>query len=178
MKQFLSKKAAMTTLLGCALTSPFGAAKADAKADGDRGIEEYANGNLIESIQLLEKSANEGYVRAQVFLAYILDQGEQDLQAFHWYQRAAESSDPAGLFGLGSMYAKGEGTEKNPILAGILIRQAARLDHMEAMRAYAYALENGNLGFPQDHAGAAEWFVKAAAAGDQVSMRRLMEAKK
>jgi len=149
---------------------------ADAKTDGDKGIAEYRNGNLIEGMLLLESSAKKGYVPAQVTLAYILDQGEQDSEAFHWYQQAANNNNPAGLFGLGSMYAKGEGTSPDPQKAGQLIKQSALLNHLPAMRAYANALEYGQLGFSQNNTAAAKWYLKAANAGDGVSMRRLRNA--
>jgi len=149
---------------------------ADAKTDGDKGIAEYRNGNLIEGMLLLETSAKKGYVPAQVTLAYILDQGEQDSEAFHWYQQAANNNNPAGLFGLGSMYAKGEGTSLDPQKAGQLIKQSALLNHLPAMRAYANALEYGQLGFSQNNTAAAKWYLKAANAGDGVSMRRLRNA--
>ena len=109
-------------------------------------------------------------------LAYILDISERDEEAFNWYQQAADSNDPAGIFGLGNMYAKGEGTARDPQQAGQLTRRAAEMAHAPAMRAYAYALENGTLGFTRDDAAAVEWFQKAAEAGDQVSMRRLKDA--
>jgi len=149
---------------------------ADAKTDGDKGIEEYRNGNLIEAMNLLEKSAVKGYTPAQVTLAYILDQAEQDNEAFHWYQQSANLNHPAGLFGLAGMYAKGEGTDKNLPKAGQLIKQSALLKHLPAMRAYAYALEYGQLGFSQNNLAAAEWYLKAANSGDEVSMRRLRNA--
>jgi len=149
---------------------------ADAKTDGDKGIEEFRNGNLIEAMRLLEISAEQGYVPAQVTLAYILDQAEQNSEAFHWYQQSANINHPAGLFGLAGMYAKGEGTDKNSPKAGQLIKQSALLNHLPAMRAYANALEYGQLGFSQSNAAAAEWYLKAANSGDRVSMRRLRNA--
>jgi len=160
----------------CFLTLPSSLVLADAKTDGDKGIAEYRNGNLIEGMLLLETSAKKGYVPAQVTLAYILDQAEQDSEAFHWYQESAKLNHPAGLFGLAGMYAKGEGTDKNSQKAGQLIKQSALLNHMLAMRAYAHALEYGQLGFSQNNTAAAEWYLKAANAGDGVSMRRLRNA--
>jgi len=160
----------------CLLVVQYSSLQADAKIDGDKGIEEFRNGNLIEAMQLLEKSAAQGYTPAQVTLAYILDISEQDAEAYQWYQQAADNGDPAGLFGLGSMYAKGEGTSKDPHQAGQLIKRSALLNHLPAMRAYASALEYGQLGFEQDHAAAAEWFLKAADAGDSTAMRRLKDA--
>jgi len=151
---------------------------ADAKTDGDKGIAEYRKGNLITSIQLLEKSAVAGYPPAQVTLAYIYDQSENNDAAFHWYQQAANSKDASGLYGLGNMYAKGEGTEKNSARAGQLILQSAQLDYLPAIRTYAFALENGQLGFDSNPATAANWYLRAAELGDGVSMRRLRDAYK
>ena len=164
------------TFLFCFLLLSSSLVLADAKTDGDKGIEEFRNGNLIEAMLLLESSAEKGYVPAQVTLAYILDQGEQNIEAFHWYQQAANLNHPAGLFGLAGMYAKGEGTDKNSQKAGQLIKQSALLNHMPAMRAYANALEYGQLGFSQNNAAAAGWYLKAANSGDAVSMRRLRNA--
>ena len=149
---------------------------ADARTDGDRGIEEYRKGNLIEGMQLLEKSAAKGYAPAQTTLAYILDAAEKDAEALYWYQQAADNNDAAGLFGLGRMHAKGEGTVKDPIKGGQLIKQAAQLDHVEAMRIYADALEHGQLGFEPDHDRAMEWYLKAASLGEQNAMQRIKRA--
>ena len=157
------------------LTAP-ATLRADARADGEKGILEYKKGNLIEAMQLLEKSAAEGYAPAQTTFAFILDLGENDAQAVHWYRQAADRNDAGGLYGLGGMYAKGEGVEKDPIKAGQLIKQAAQLDHAEAMRYYAKALESGNLGFDAAPRLAAEWYQKAAERGDKPSMHRLKQA--
>ena len=149
---------------------------ADARSDGERGIAEYRQGNLIEAMEWLRKSATAGYTPAQTTLAFILDAAEDDEAAFRWYQEAADKNDAEGLFGLGSMYAKGEGTEKDSARAGELIRQAAELEHLQAMRVYANALELGQLGFAADPGEAAAWYLKAANLGDVVSMQRLKDA--
>lgn len=149
---------------------------ADAKTDGERGIEAYRKGNLIEGMTLLKKSAQAGYAPAQSMFAYILDKSEDNEQAFHWYQEAAAQRDPAGLFGLGTLYANGEGTEKQPARAADLFERAARLGHMPAMRAYASALEHGLLGLPRDAEQAVHWYTQAAQHGDSVAARRLRDA--
>lgn len=150
--------------------------RADARSDGDLGIAEYRKGNLIEAMLLLEKSAQQGYIPAQTTLAFILDSAERDVEAFHWYQQAAEGQDSSGLFGLAGMYAKGEGTDRDPRKAGQLIQQAAQLEHVEAMRVYAHALEHGQLGFESSPQSAAKWYLKAAELGDVISMQRLKKA--
>ena len=152
------------------------AAMADAQSDGEKGIEEYRQGNLIEGMHLLHSSAKQGYAPAQVTLAFILDQAEQDREAVHWYQQAADQNNVRGIFGLGTMYAKGEGVEKDPPKAGQLIEKAARMDYLPAMLEFANALEFGQLGFESSQSEAVSWYLKAAEAGDDVSMRRLRDA--
>lgn len=169
-------RSTLVALTLCLLSAWLSPVAADAETDGDRGIAEYRQGNLITAIRLLESSARAGYVPAQVTLAYILDQAEDNRTALHWYRQAARSGDAEALFALGGMYAKGEGTEANPLEAGRLIRNAAELGHVQAMRAYAFALEHGDLGFSHHGAGALDWYRRAAERGDPVSMRRLRDA--
>ena len=177
MKTCKNKRISVALMLTfCLLMNHSSLALADAKADGDKGIAEFKNGNLIESMRLLEKSAEAGYAPAQVTLAYILDQSERNSEAFKWYQQAADANDAAGLLGLGGMYAKGEGTTADPQKAGRLIERSALQNHLPGMRAYAHALEYGQLGFVPDGSAAAEWYLKAANAGDGVSMQRLKDA--
>ena len=149
---------------------------ADARSDGERGIAEYRQGNLIEAMEWLHKSAKAGYTPAQTTLAFILDAAENDEAAFRWYSEAAENNDAEGLFGLGTMYAKGEGTAKDPGKAGELIRRAAELEHLQAMRVYAHSLEHGMLGYTASPNEAADWYLKAANLGDATSMQRLKKA--
>ena len=151
-------------------------AQADAKTDGDKGIAEYRQGNMIVAMQLLQKSSEQGYAPAQVTLAFIMDKAEQDKEAFRLYEAAAEQNHAGGIFGLGNMYAKGEGTEKDHIEAGRLIEQSAQLGHIPAMRAYANAQEYGQLGFSRSNSSAAMWYLKAANVGDDVAMQRLKKA--
>ena len=169
----IARRAIFAACLLCSVQSPL---LADAQTDGERGIEAYEQGRLIEAMELLERAAQGGYTPAQVLLAFIQDAAENNNEAFEWYRQAAEAGDVEGIFGLGSMYAKGEGVERDPLEAGRLIRRAAEMDHLLAMRAYAYALEEGSLGFASDHAAAVEWFRLAAQAGDPVAMNRLRDA--
>lgn len=149
---------------------------ADPETDGERGIAEYRQGNLITAIRLLESSARAGYVPAQVTLAYIFDQAEENRTALHWYRQAARRGDAEAMFALSEMYARGEGTDANPLEAGRLLRRAAELGHLRAMRAYAFVLEHGELGFSRHDNGALDWYRRAAEHGDPVAMRRLRDA--
>jgi TPR repeat protein len=119
----IARRAIFAACLLGALQSPL---LADAQTDGERGIEAYQQGRLIEAMELLESAAQGGYAPAQVMLAFIQDAAENDNEAFEWYRRAAEAGDAAGIYGLGIMYAKGEGVERDPVEAGRLIRPRAK----------------------------------------------------
>jgi hypothetical protein len=140
---------------------------------GEKGIQAFAQGNLIQAMDLLDQAAQEGYAPAQSTLAYILDKADDDERAFKLFQQAAEQNHAAGQYGLGGMYAKGEGVEKNPGLAGEWIKKSAMQSYQLAMRDLAHALEKGELGFEPDISGALRWFNECSDAGDTVCKRRL-----
>ncbi len=144
----------------------------------EKGSIAYQQGNLIQAMSHFEHAAKAGYAPSQTTLAYILDQAEEDKRAFELFKQAAEKNYAAAQFGLGNMYAKGEGTEKNQIVAGILIKKSATQQHTPAMRAYAYALEFGHLGFSKNPDLAFHWYQLCSAAGDPVCSRRLLQVYK
>jgi hypothetical protein len=143
---------------------------------GEKGIEAFRQGNLILAMDLLNRSAEKGYAPAQTTLAYILDQSEEDDHAFKLFEQAAKQEYAAAQFGLGNMYAKGEGVQQNPMIAGQWIKKSAEQNHPPAMRAYAFALEYGNLGFDMNSAQALHWYHLCNDAGDSVCTRRLVQA--
>ncbi len=143
-----------------------------------KGSIAYQQGNLIQAMSHFELAAKAGYAPSQTTLAYILDQAEENKRAFKLFKQAAKKNYAAAQFGLGNMYAKGEGTSKNITLAGILIKKSATQNHIPAMRAYAYALEFGNLGFTKNHDLAFHWYQLCSTAGDPVCSRRLLQVYK
>jgi len=154
------------------------AAEPDYVEHGKQGIEAFRVGNLIQAMDLLSRSAEKGYAPAQATLAYILDKSEQDDAAFRLFQQAADQNYAEGQYGLGSMYAKGEGTEADPVKAGELIRLSAMQKYMPAVRAYAKALESGNLGLARNPAQAVENYQLCHEQGDSVCTHRLAQAYK
>ena len=166
----------LVSLLGLLMVMPSSTLLADAQSDGERGISLYRQGNLIESMHLLNAAAEKGYAPAQAVLAHIYDQSEEDEKAVSLYQEAASVKNPEGLFGLGSMYLKGEGVAKDPRRAAELILEAATLSHSPAMRVVAHAYESGLMGLVVNQAEALRWYTGAAEAGDHTSIQRLIRA--
>jgi TPR repeat protein len=143
---------------------------------GERGIAEYIAGNLMDGMELLYQAAEAGYAPAQARLGYILDQSEENEEAFSWFEKAAMQENAEGLHGLGSMYAKGEGTESNPEEAFRLMLKAANLNYLPAMRVCATAYEQGEFKLDIDNAKALIWLTRAADLGDASSINRLANA--
>ena len=153
-----------------------GSTFASPEEDGTKGIREYELGNMIDGMELMYKSADAGYAPAQAKLGYILDQSEENKKAVIWFRKAAEQGNMDGQYGLGIMYAKGDGVEKTFFLAIRWIKKAADQGHLLAMRTYATALENGELGVSKDEDETIRWLKKAADQGDAISIRRLAQA--
>ena len=91
------------------------------------------------------------------------------------YRASAEQGHPAGQFGLGEMYAKGEGVERDFDAAVEWFMMAAVGGHAQARRVLASAYETGDLGRDVDPAEALRWLTLAADNGDATAMQRLVK---
>lgn len=143
---------------------------------GEKGIEAFKEGRLIEAMGLLQQSADKGYAPAQASLAFILDSSEEDKAAFELYKKSALQQYPPGQYGLSTMYMKGEGVSANQVIAGRWMKLSARQGHVPAMRAIALAYEYGTLGIDKDLSMASEWFHECHDKGDMSCSRRLSRA--
>jgi hypothetical protein len=133
------------------------AAIADAEQDLQSGIDAFNQGDVSAAIALYRVAADAGLAEAQVRLAYILDYSEDNDGAVTWYRAAAQQGNADGQFGLGEMYAKGEGIERDLAKAYEYIELAAERGHQRAIRVLSQAYENGGLGQRADPERAAYW---------------------
>lgn len=131
--------------------------------DTEQAETEFARGNLVLSLALWKKAAEQGYAPAQARLGDMLDVSEEDEQAVSWYRKAAAQGNAAGQYGLGEMLAKGEGVKPDPAQARDTIRRAAEQGHLPAVIAMREIYKNGTLGMSTDPALSAEWDAKAKA---------------
>lgn len=146
-------------LLG--LVAPF--ALAGPEQETELAVKEYARGDLVASMALWRKAANAGYAPAQVWLGDILDKAEEDPEAVEWYRKAAAQGSTAGEFGLGQMYAKGEGVKKDLEEARTHILRAAEKSYLPAVTMMMEAYRGGSLGVTRDLAQADSWEAKLVA---------------
>ncbi|MES2149420.1 MAG: tetratricopeptide repeat protein [Pseudomonadota bacterium] len=151
------------TLAALCLASAAPWALADAAEDSAKAEQEFARGDLIAAIALWTRAAGQGYAPAQARLGDILDKSEDDEDAVDWYRKAAAQNNAAGIYGLGQMYAKGEGVPKDLAQARDLTLRAAKLEHVPAIATLMDALRSGGLGFAVNKAEADAWEVKLIA---------------
>lgn len=147
--------------------------------DYQRGLRAFRTGDLVQATSALRPAASAGYAPAQVLLASILDQAEFDEEALLWFRKAAEQGDPAGEFGVGSMYLAGEGVKQDPVEAYAWILRAGEKNHEQATIAMASAYlraERGELSPGPEPARAGEWLQKAAALDYLPALEALAQA--
>jgi TPR repeat protein len=121
------------------------------------GFEAYNRGDVVAAMMHYENAANAGSADGQARLAWVLDQSEQNEDAVRWYRAAAEQGYPDGYYGLGEMYAKGEGVEQDGEKAVENFTLAAENGHAQAMRVLISAYEKGELGLEADSVRADYW---------------------
>lgn len=138
-------------------------ALAGPEQDTELAEKEFARGDLVASMALWRKAAQQGYAPAQVRLADILDKAEEDVEAADWYRKAAEQGNAAGEYGLGQMYLKGEGVKKDIGQARLYILRAAEKNDLLAVVLMMSAYRTGGLGLAIDHAQADAWEAKVMA---------------
>ena len=142
------------------LITPF--ALAGPEQDTELAEKEFARGDLVASLALWTKAAQQGYAPAQTRLGDILDKAEEDADAVEWYRKAAAQGNAAGEYGLGQMYAKGEGVGKDLVQARFFNLRAAEKGHLFAVELMMEAYRTGGLGLPVDKTQADAWEVKVS----------------
>ena len=140
------------------------------------GSQAYRGGDVVQAMARLKASADAGYAPAQSLLGYILNQAEFNDEAVAYYRKAAAQGDAEGEFGLGSMYAAGEGVKRDPAEARKWITRAAEKGHVPAVRLLAQGYIKGELGIDEAERGSADalrWVRRAADAGDAPALEQL-----
>jgi hypothetical protein len=92
-----------------------------------------------------QKSASQGFAKAQFNLALMFDQGEgtppDKTEAFKWYCRAAEKGFSAAQLNLGLIYRRGIGVERDEQLARAWLSKAATSEDTSIAQRAKTALE-------------------------------------
>lgn len=134
--------------------------------DEQAGIDAFNQGDLINAMAYFERAADGGSALAQTRLAWILDGANDDERAVEMYRAAAEQGYAPGMHGLGEMYAKGEGVDKDFEQAVAWFTKAAEAGHAKALRLLIGAYESGELGLAPNPEKARHYRDKLAQTGD------------
>ena len=135
-------------------------ALAGAAEDADQAEKEFARGNLVTALSLWRKAAESGHAIAQARLGDVLDKADEDDEAVKWYRKSADQGEPAGEFGLGGMYTKGEGVKQDYAQALKYIGSAAGKGYLPAMVVMRDIYKNGSHEQQPDKAKFDEWDAK------------------
>ena len=160
-------RARMLAWAGAAAIAFCSALAHGATADEDfrTGLRSYQSGDMIGAMATLRKPADQGHAAAQALLAEILDRADYNEEAVAYYRKAADQGHPEGEYGLGTMYASGEGVKKDLVVARTWFTKAAEKGHTGAINTVAQAYISGGLGLDEktrsDPAGL-QWIRKAA----------------
>ena len=157
------KRAVTLTAVAFALSTAAYAAPAD--DDYRAGLKAYQGGDFLGAMTLLRKPADGGHAASQALLAEILDKSEYDDQAVAYYRKSAAQGHPDGEFGLGTMYANGEGVKRDLNEARAWIAKAAEKGHVQATNTLAHAYMTGGLALDEQSRSspaALTWIRKAA----------------
>ena len=151
---------------------------ADPAADYRQGVDAYYRGDLPLAMRLLRSASESGDGKASAFLGGVLDIAEEDQEAVLMYRRAVDLGAIEGAYGLGTMYAKGEGVEQDPGKAVEWLTQAAEAGHGEAAMVLGEAYLAGDLGLVADREQALAWLQRGSDAGYKPAGERLLQVRK
>lgn len=155
------------------IVSDTDAAQYTVLSDAER---EFARGDVVAAMTLLREPASQGFVPAQVLLAYYLDYAEEDEDALRWYLAAAEAGNAEAQFKLGKLYATGEGTSKNPQLAMSWFLRSGEQGYPAAIRMLANSFELGGELSRISYEQAVKWLEVGVQQEDVWSINRLARA--
>ena len=121
------------------------------------------------AVELFEKAAAAGHVRAQINLGILYMRGQgvpADLiQARAWLEKAAAGGDPQALYTLGRALSESAGQAvADPVRAADLYRRAAEKGNALAGLRYGLALSEGS-GVKRDPVAAQRWLMQAQESG-------------
>jgi len=153
-------------------------AYADIAEDHVKAIKMWEIGNVVDAMTQLTATAEKGYAPSQVWLATIMDQAQQDEDAVKWFRKAADQGEAAGEYGLGLMYAKGEGIKQDYAKALEYVTRAAEKDYSDAVFALAAVYAQGGYGMQPNAEKAEFWNARAKALAPKEEPRQESGKKK
>lgn len=150
-----------------------GRAMADPEADYQAGLKYYLSEDLIEAMSLLQRAADAGHVKAQYLHGYILNKAGEDKTALSYYHKAAAAGNAEAMAAIGTMYAGGDGVEKDHGEAVSWYHKAADAGHNPSLLVLGTAYFEGKLGLETRAEYGKSLLKKAADAGYEAAKLQL-----
>ena len=134
----------------------------------DRGMNALkgtgASHNTIDGVELIRRSAELGYVPAEVVTGYFYDTGTnttaQPGEAMRWYAKAADQDDRLADWLLGRLYYSGSGAPRDIDRAASYLKKAA--ERGDPFAQYLLGMIDAER---HNYSNAVTWFRKAAEQG-------------
>ncbi|MCG3659941.1 tetratricopeptide repeat-containing protein [Aliarcobacter butzleri] len=143
--------------------------KEDAKSQYELGKIYRKNGEYIKAFEYFQKSANQGYDKAEFILGYMYSHGEgieKDYQkAIQWYEKSANQNNSNAQFNLATMYSHGEGIEKDYQKAIEWYEKSANQNNSNAQSNLGNMYRDAE-GVAKDIQKAIQWYEKSANQGN------------
>jgi uncharacterized protein len=137
---------------------------------GRLGLDNRGQITLVETQSFLARAADLGRTDAASLLGgALLDArfGTRDANgAARWLKSAADGGDAEAAYMLALLKIEGDGVPQDRASGLEFLKQAANKNHPAAMADYGLMLYQGKTGEAPSKGGAANWFAKAAKAGD------------
>ena len=136
----------------------------------------YRKGDYSKAIELLKKSAEQGYAKAQNHLGFMYYSGQgvnqDNSKALEWFKKAAEQGLTAAQNNLGATYENDLGVNQDYSKALEWYNKAAEQGDTTAQNNLGLMYKKGR-GVNQDFSKAVEWFKKAAVQGLAIAQYHL-----
>lgn len=162
------------------LASSSALAWAGPEEDYQTGARMYQVGDMLGAMPIVKKAADAGHAAAQAMYAdMILAGGSGDEEALGYFTKSAEQGNADGQFGLGSMYASGEGVKRDVGVGRKWVTKAAEQGHPSAINEMALAYMTGGLGIAEEARKSEEalrWIRLAAGNNFVLAIRELVKA--
>ena len=110
----------------------------------NKAIEMYKHNKFEEAFPIFKKYAENGNIKAMVYLAESYDSNcndtayADDKKAFYWYKKAADLGDADAQYYVGYCYVSGIGVPVDEDIAYTWIKKAAKNGSVQAQRELKY----------------------------------------
>ncbi len=116
--------------------------------DYEAGVKADAKGDAMGALTLYKQAADAGYAQAQARYADRVNMAQLTSEALKYFRMSVQGNSD-GRYGLGAMYAEGEGVKQDFGVARFLFGLAAEQGHQEASIRLAGAYLKGQAGLDE-----------------------------